>query len=59
MYVHYIISMNEIVFRGIVKKKVHISGLTVLKKSVYYTATDLNNVETSTYQELNVPAFTT
>lgn len=51
--------MNEIVFRGIVKKKVHISGLTVLKKSVYYTATDLNNVETSTYQELNVPAFTT
>lgn len=53
--------MNEIVFRGIVKKKVHISGnlLTVLKESVYYTDTDLNNVENSTYQELNVPAFTT
>lgn len=61
MYVHYIINMNEIVFRGIVKKKVHISGnlLTVLKESVYYTDTDLNNVENSTYQELNVPAFTT
>lgn len=53
--------MYAFVFRGIVKKNVHISGnlLSFWKKSVYCSHADLKNIETSTYQEINIPELRT